>query len=158
MTTLRLALAAMLLALTATGAMGGTGGTVRYEDPVEQQVKAIATELRCPVCQGESIYDSHATVAAQMKALIREQVAAGKSPDEIKSFFVERYGEFVLMQPRASARTALVWVFPVIAFFGGTLLLFMVLRARAASDLQDAAERTDLATQDLINRIERLGP
>ena len=68
---------------------GFAAGVVRHEDPSEQRIKAIAVALRCPVCQGETIYDSHSTVAGQMKALIREQVAAGKSDDEIKSFFVD---------------------------------------------------------------------
>jgi len=155
MTMAKLVLAAMLLFFAGTSALAGV---VRHEDPIEQQVKAIATELRCPVCQGESIYDSHATVAGQMKALIREQIAAGKSPDDIKSFFVERYGEFVLMQPRANAMTALVWIFPALAFFGGTALLVLLLRRRRAHQPDGAADRTDLDTQDLINRIERLGP
>lgn len=137
---------------------GFAAGVVRHEDPSEQRIKAIAVALRCPVCQGETIYDSHSTVAGQMKALIREQVAAGKSDDEIKSFFVDRYGEFVLMEPRASWSNALVWLFPAAAFFGGIAVLVLLLRRRAAGARQDPLPRMDVDTADLINRIERLGP
>lgn len=155
MTVGRFALVVLLLSFTVTGA---AAGVVRHEDPNEQRIKAVAVALRCPVCQGESIYDSHSTVAGQMKALIREQVTAGKSDDEIKSFFVDRYGEFVLMEPRASWRTALVWVFPIAALFGGTAILLLLLRRRASGAHRQAAASADLTTADLINRIERLGP
>lgn len=154
MTTGRLLLAVVFLVLAATGAPA----VVRHEDPNEQRIKAIAVALRCPVCQGESIYDSHSTVAGQMKALIREQVAAGKSDDEIKSFFVDRYGEFVLMEPRASWRTALVWLFPGAAFLGGTGVLLLLLRRRASGARRPAPPPMNVDSADLINRIERLGP
>jgi cytochrome c-type biogenesis protein CcmH len=110
------------------------------------------------VCQGESIYDSHSTVAGQMKALIREQVSAGRSDDEIKSFFVDRYGEFILMEPRASWRTALVWVFPGAAFFGGAAIFFLLLRRRMPGAQPAAVSAADVDSADLINRIERLEP
>lgn len=155
MTIGRLVLAAAFLALAATSA---AAGVVRHEDPSERRIMAIAAALRCPVCQGESIYDSHSTVAGQMKALIREQVAAGKSDDEIKSFFVDRYGEFVLMEPRTSWSTALVWFFPAAAFLGGTGVLLLLLRRRASGAQRQAAPAMDVDTADLINRIERLGP
>lgn len=153
--TQRLALAMALFLVAASAA---SGGALRHEDPTEQRIKAIATELRCPVCQGESIYDSHSTVATQMKALIREQIAAGRSDDEITSFFAERYGEFVLMTPRASWRTALVWIFPGAAFFGGIVALLLFLRRRGRSAAPVAAAAAGADTADLINRIERLGP
>lgn len=155
MTAGRYALVMFLLSFAVTGA---GAGVVRHEDPDEQRIKAIAVALRCPVCQGESIYDSHSTVAGQMKALIREQVAAGKSDDEIKSFFVDRYGEFVLMEPRANWRNALVWLFPIAALLGGTAILLLLLRRRASGAHRQAAASADLSTADLINRIERLGP
>ena len=151
----RCALVMLLLSIAVAGA---GAGVVRHEDPDEQRIKAIAVALRCPVCQGESIYDSHSTVAGQMKALIREQVAAGKSDDEITSFFVDRYGEFILMEPRASWRTALVWVFPIAALLGGTATLLLLLRRRASKANRQAAAPADLSTADLINRIERLRP
>ena len=149
-----LALAVLLVSLASSAA----AGVVREEDPGEQRLKAIAADLRCPVCQGESIYDSHSTVAGQMKALIREQVSAGRSDDEIKSFFVDRYGEFILMEPRASWRTALVWVFPGAAFFGGAAIFFLLLRRRMPGTQLAAVSAADVDSADLINRIERLEP
>ena len=93
-----------------------------------------------------------------MKALIREQVSAGRSDDEIKSFFVDRYGEFILMEPRASWRTALVWVFPGAAFFGGAAIFFLLLRRRMPGAQPAAVSAADVDSADLINRIERLEP
>ncbi|WP_334148471.1 cytochrome c-type biogenesis protein [Hyphomicrobium sp.] len=154
MRTRGLALAVLIVSL----ASSATAGVVREEDPGEQRLKAIAADLRCPVCQGESIYDSHSTVAGQMKALIREQVSAGRSDDEIKSFFVDRYGEFILMEPRASWRTALVWVFPGAAFFGGAAIFFLLLRRRMPGAQPAAVSAADVDSADLINRIERLEP
>lgn len=155
MTRSRLILAVAFLILASADS---AAGVVRHEDPSEQRIKEISVALRCPVCQGESVYDSHSTIAGQMKALIREQVAAGKSDDEIKSFFVDRYGEFVLMEPRASGRTALVWIFPAAAFFGGIAVLLLVLRRRFAEAHREGPPRTNVDTADLINRIERLRP
>jgi len=153
----RTALAVALLPLIAAGAQGGA---LRQQDPAEQRLQAISVALRCPVCQGESVYDSHSAVASQMKALIREQVLAGKSDDEIKSFFVDRYGEFILMEPGMSLRTILVWAFPAAAFLvGSAVLLLLLLRRRASGSTADlAAISASRDTADLINRIERLGP
>lgn len=151
----RIGLAFLALSLAVAPAHGGT---LKHEDPIEQRIKTISLGLRCPVCQGESIYDSHSNVARQMKALIHEQVALGKSDDEILTFFAERYGEFVLMQPRANLRNAGVWAFPALAFLGGIAGFLILLRRRAATVSSGGKTVTGAATADLINRIERLGP
>ncbi len=153
--TRRIGFAVLALFLAATPSHGGA---LKYEDPTEQRIKTISLALRCPVCQGESIYDSHSNVARQMKALIHEQVAAGRSDDEILTFFAERYGEFVLMQPRANLRNAAVWAFPALAFLGGIAGFLILLRRRAAEVSDQDKPVTGAATADLINRIERLGP
>ncbi|NOT73254.1 MAG: cytochrome c-type biogenesis protein CcmH [Hyphomicrobium sp.] len=129
---------------------------LKNEDPIEPRIKAVAQQLRCPVCQGETIYDSHSTVANQMKDLIREHVSAGRSDAEIRSFFVARYGDFILMEPHARGANALIWAFPAIALLLGSLALFQLLRRRRAHLVTTTASVAD--TDDLIRRIELLDP
>ena len=80
------------------------------EDPtLEAQARALDHALRCVVCQSESVASSNATWAVEARQVIREQVAAGKSHDDVVDFFVERYGEFVLMTPRTTGSNWLLW-------------------------------------------------
>lgn len=101
-------------------------------DPVlEARAKALQRELRCVVCQGQSIDESNAQLAADMRRLIREQIQDGKSDDEIKGFFVARYGTFVLMNPPVSGDTYLLWFGPLVLLLLGVAAIGVtVLRAR----------------------------
>lgn len=93
-------------------------------DPeLEAKVREVASQLRCVVCQGLSIQDSPSELAQDMKALVREQLAAGRSPEEVKEFFVARYGEWVLLSPPAEGLNLMVYVAPFIALAGGALFL-----------------------------------
>ena len=96
------------------------------DSALDARVRAVSSELRCPVCQGESIQDSPAALAVEMKAVVREQLAAGRTPDEVKAYFVDKYGEWILLRPRASGWNVLVYVLPALAF-----LLGMIVIARA---------------------------
>lgn len=131
-------------------------GGLKQEDPLEPRLKSIAVQLRCPVCQGETIYDSHSSVATQMKALIKEKVSEGKTDTEILAFFVERYGEFVLMEPSKSGSFLLIWLFPGLALLAGSALAVAMLVGRQAQLQPAAAAVAD--TGELIRRIERLEP
>ena len=140
------------------GAVSQSAGAGSYqaEDPLEPGIKSIATQLRCPVCQGETIYDSHSTVATQMKGLIREQLAANKSEPEIIAFFVERYGEFVLMEPRKSGSFLVIWLFPALAILIASTVAILILRRR--TNRIEPATLAEADTDDLIRQIERLKP
>src|SRR5262245_45414218 len=84
-------------------------------DPaLEERAKALQRELRCVVCQGQSIDESNAPLSADMRRLIREQIQEGKSDDEIKAFFVARYGTFVLMNPPVATNTLFLWFGPLL--------------------------------------------
>ena len=85
---------------------------------------ALFQELRCVVCKGESIADSSADVAADMRAGVRAMIAQGKSDDDIKSFFVSRYGDAVLMTPRLSPHTWLLWLAPLVLLGLGIAIIF----------------------------------
>jgi len=94
---------------------------------LETRARAISAELRCMVCQNQSIDDSHAPLARDLRILVRGQLVAGKSDDEIRAYLVERYGAFVLLKPPLNAETLILWLSPVLIFlFGGAALIYRV--------------------------------
>ena len=96
---------------------------------LDDQTRAVATELRCVVCQNLSVADSPSEMAQQMRAIVREQLQAGKSPDEIKAFFVSKYGEWVLLKPKTTGFSALLWILPyVVLVLGVSAALWFVRR------------------------------
>ena len=95
---------------------------------VEVRVREVASKLRCVVCQGLSIYDSPATLAVDMKNVVREQVRAGKSNEEIKEYFVAKYGEKILLEPEARGFNLTVYIMPAIMLLGGLFLVFFLTR------------------------------
>lgn len=98
-------------------------------DPgLQAQVREIASQLRCPVCRSLSIYDSPSEMAQQMRALIREQLRAGRSPEEVTAYFVDRYGEWVLLEPRAAGLNWTVWLLPIVVLAGGFAFVFLTAR------------------------------
>lgn len=103
------------------------------ENPaIEARVQHLGEELRCLVCQNQNIADSHADLAIDLKKQLREQIAAGRTDDEIKAYMVERYGDFVLYRPPLKATTVLLWAGPFLLLLGVIVVLFRKLRARAA--------------------------
>ena len=92
---------------------------------LDARAAAISATLRCPVCQGESIQDSPSELAGQMRAIVREQLAAGRTPDDVKAYFVGRYGEWILLEPAVTGLNVLLYAFPVLLVVGG---LFFVSR------------------------------
>jgi cytochrome c-type biogenesis protein CcmH len=95
---------------------------------VEEQVKEIAALLRCPVCQNLSVADSPSKMADQMRGLIRERLQAGESPEAVRAYFVERYGEWILLAPKGEGFNLLVWILPFLGMVGGAVGLYLVLR------------------------------
>ena len=95
---------------------------------LDEQARVIAAELRCPVCQNLSVADSPSELAQEMRALVREQLEQGKSPEEIKKFFVSKYGDWVLLAPPAKGFGLLLWVLPAIGAVAGFVLVVIVLR------------------------------
>lgn len=96
---------------------------------LEARTSAVAATLRCPVCQGESIQESPSALAQQMRALVREKLRAGESPDEVKAYFVSRYGEWILLEPRMTGLNVVLYALPVLLVVGGLgLVAFLVRR------------------------------
>ncbi|HSP63655.1 MAG TPA: cytochrome c-type biogenesis protein [Pyrinomonadaceae bacterium] len=101
------------------------------EDPqIEQRMQALTQQLRCLVCQNETLADSRADLAEDLRKEIREQMKAGKSDQEIIAFLTQRYGDFVLYKPPVKATTYLLWFGPFVLLLAGTLLLYRYLKHR----------------------------
>ena len=101
------------------------------EDPqIDQRMQALTQQLRCLVCQNETLADSRADLAEDLRKEIREQMKAGKSDQEIIAFLTQRYGDFVLYKPPVKATTYLLWFGPFVLLLGGTLLLYRYLKHR----------------------------
>jgi cytochrome c-type biogenesis protein CcmH len=88
----------------------------------------VASELRCPVCRSLSVRDSQAALAREVEGVIRERLAAGESPEEVKAYFVSKYGEWILLAPPKRGFTLLVWVLPLAALALGGVLLGVIFR------------------------------
>jgi cytochrome c-type biogenesis protein CcmH len=113
------------------------------EDPVlEKRVNEIGLELRCLVCQNQTISDSHAGLATDLKNQIREQLKAGKSEKQIIDFMVERYGDFVLYRPPMKATTVLLWAGPFVLLAAGAATGVLVVRRRRDT-VTDPSQLTD---------------
>jgi cytochrome c-type biogenesis protein CcmH len=110
------------------GASGALAQTSAADAELEARTTAVASTLRCPVCQGESIQDSPSQLAQQMRAVVRDRLRAGESPEQIKAYFVGRYGEWILLEPKMTGLNILLYVLPVVLVLGGLALVVMLVR------------------------------
>jgi cytochrome c-type biogenesis protein CcmH len=101
------------------------------DDPaIEERLKNLSHELRCLVCQNETLADSRADLAEDLRDEIREQMKAGKSDQEIIAFLTDRYGQFILYRPQVRPTTYLLWFGPFVLLLGGLYVLFLYIRQR----------------------------
>jgi cytochrome c-type biogenesis protein CcmH len=125
-------------------------------DPAKElRARDLSRELRCMVCQNQSIDDSEAPLARDLRLLVRERIAAGDSDAQVIDFLVARYGEFVLLKPRLNSHTWLLWLLPPLALAGGGVALWINgrRRTRSATSQDDALFKL---TADEEARLERL--
>lgn len=148
-----LALLACVAAAPAAGQV--TDSAVPRDTALERRVNEIAANLRCPVCQGLSIVDSPSELAQDMKRLVREQVVAGRTRAEIESFFMQRYGEWVLLKPPAHGANLTVWLGPAALLLGGGVLLWFAVRRWLRHSAAPAPAPTGTSAE-LIARREAL--
>ena len=108
-----------------------------FSDPaMESRARNLQRQLRCLVCQGESIDESGASLAGEMRQMVRQQMAEGRSDRQIEDFLTARYGNFVLMQPPLESDTYFLWAAPFLVLIGaGAVAIFVISRARKASPL-----------------------
>ena len=125
-------------------------------DPAkESRARDLSRELRCMVCQNQSIDDSDAPLARDLRLLVRERIAAGDSNAQVIDFLVARYGEFVLLKPRFNPHTLLLWLVPPLVLGGGGLALWTFGRRRAKFTGTDDPAALKL-TEEEEARLERL--
>ena len=133
----------VLLALTvlaAPNAFAVQPDEVLPDPALEARARALSKELRCMVCQNQSIDDSEAPLARDLRLLVRERLKDGDSDNQVIDFLVARYGEFVLLKPRLALHTALLWLGPPILLGGGALALVLIARRRSRRGLADPAK------------------
>ncbi|MBW8468118.1 MAG: cytochrome c-type biogenesis protein CcmH [Thiobacillus sp.] len=125
---------ALVFALAA-GVVAAQEAAPAAADPeLEARMVRITAELRCLVCQNQTIADSNAGLAIDLKNQVREMLRRGDSDQQIIAFMTERYGDFVLYRPPLKKTTAILWFGPAILLVGGLLILFLVLRRRSRMD------------------------
>jgi len=139
------AVALLLAILTAHVAFAVEPGEMLKDPVLEARARTLSAELRCLVCQNQSIDDSNAELAADLRVLIRERLTAGDSDQQAVDYLVARYGEFILLKPQFNWHTALLWLAPpVVLLLGGTLAVGIYRRRYAPVAALDADEEAAL--------------
>ena len=141
--------------LLSTSALAVQPDEVLPNSALEQRARVLSRELRCMVCQNQSIDDSDAPLARDLRLLVRERIASGDSDSQVIDFLVARYGEFVLLKPRFNSRTLLLWLLPPLALAGGGLALWANMRRRSGTSSADDDSLMKL-TADEEARLQRL--
>ena len=95
---------------------------------LEARTAQVASQLRCPVCQGLSIQDSPSELSQQMRAVVKDQLRAGRTPDEVKAYFISKYGEWILLEPPPRGFNILVYAMPVLLVLAGLGVIFVAVR------------------------------
>jgi cytochrome c-type biogenesis protein CcmH len=134
-------LAVLVLVWCGTAALAVQPDEILRDPALEARARTLSQELRCMVCQNQSIDDSDAPLARDLRILVRERLSAGDSDRQVMDFLVARYGEFVLLKPRLSWRTALLWLAPfAVVLIGAIGFLIGGRRARIPAAEQLSAE------------------
>jgi cytochrome c-type biogenesis protein CcmH len=150
----RLALVFALWHLALTPALAVQPDEILKDPKLESRARALSQELRCMVCQNQSIDDSDAPLAKDLRVLVRERLTAGDSDAQVIDFLVARYGEFVLLKPRLNAHTLLLWLAPFAVLVAGACALIAFLRRRRREGLPAAAQSP--LTADEQRRVAEL--
>jgi cytochrome c-type biogenesis protein CcmH len=137
-----------LIALVLSAPVHAVTPDEMLDDPVlEQRARDISAGLRCLVCQNQSIDDSDADLARDLRVLVRQRLLEGDSDREVVGYVVSRYGEFVLLKPRFSPKTLLLWTMPVLILGGG--LVYLMVNAGRSRTLHADATLSDREQADL---------
>ena len=145
----------LMMALSAPVAHAVQPDEVMSDPAREARARDLSRELRCMVCQNQSIDDSDAPLARDLRLLVRERIASGDSDAQVIDFLVARYGEFVLLKPRFNSHSLLLWLLPPLALAGGGLALWANMRRRSGNSSPDDDSLMKLTADEEV-RLERL--
>ncbi|MCC6534302.1 MAG: cytochrome c-type biogenesis protein CcmH [Burkholderiales bacterium] len=146
------ALLALVALLVCVRALAADMAPPASDPELEARVQRVAEELRCLVCQNQTIADSNAELAQDLRGQVRTMLARGASEQEVREFMVARYGDFVLYRPPMKATTLVLWVGPFVLLLGGAWILRRVVVARRRS-----AQAQDLSAEDAARVRELVG-
>jgi cytochrome c-type biogenesis protein CcmH len=132
----------------------GLLATSQAHKTLDQRTQEVAEQLKCPVCQGESVADSPSLLASQMRQIIREQLRSGKSEQQVVQYFTSRYGDQIAWSPPWQGFALLAWLVPMVLLLGGTLLLFAVWRDWRMTSADKDQEVTDLAEKKALAALD----
>ena len=142
------ALILSFLMLLATPALAVQPDEVLPDPALEARARAISADLRCPVCQGESIDDSNAPISRDLRLAVRERLVAGDTDAQVIDYVAARYGEFVLFKPRATGAGLVLWLAGPAMLLGGALIGWAALRRRARAPEAAGLSEADRARLD----------
>jgi cytochrome c-type biogenesis protein CcmH len=141
-------LAALAVAWAATPAVTAqTTGRTAEETLLDRQTREVTAQLRCVVCPGVSLQASPSQLAQEMRALVREKLAQGMTPDEVKVYFVERYGEWARLEPDPEGFNLVVYIMPVLMLLGGTAFLLFNVRKWTAARPRPQTDTADVSAE-----------
>ena len=148
---------ALWLTLAAAGALAFSPDEPLADAALEARARALHAELRCLVCQGQSIANSNAGLAQDMRAIVRERLVAGESDEQVRGFLTDRYGDFVLLDPPVKPETYALWFGPAAVFVAGAGLVYALLRrARAGAGTADGAQPDQPLSAEERRRLDAL--
>jgi cytochrome c-type biogenesis protein CcmH len=139
---------AIMTALHALPAHAVQPDEILPDAKLEERARNLSRELRCMVCQNQSIDDSDAPLARDLRLLVRERLTAGDSDKQVLDFLTTRYGDFVLLNPPMNAKTFLLWVLPASLLFLGGIVLLLAIRRRGAVGAGSGAPTTALSAEE----------
>ena len=130
----RLAFSLLLIASLGSAALAAPVADTFSNPAMEARARALQRQLRCLVCQGESIDESQAPLAGELRHVVRQEMAEGKSDSQIKQFLVARYGDFILMEPPLQPDTYFLWLAPFVVLLGAGGVAYWVIRRSKPAD------------------------
>jgi cytochrome c-type biogenesis protein CcmH len=146
----------LLVALVAPSSLRAVEPNEMLSDPtLEARARALSKELRCMVCQNESIDDSGAPLAHDLRVLVRDRVKSGDSDTQVLDFLVARYGEFVLLKPRLSWHTVALWGLPPTVLVIGAVIILVDLRRRRAAQTAESTPNLSAAEEARLAELLR---
>jgi cytochrome c-type biogenesis protein CcmH len=151
--TFSLASLALLLTLLFSGVAQAVKPDEVLADPgLEARARALSEGLRCMVCQNQSIDESDADLARDLRVLVRQRIVAGDTDQQVMDYIVSRYGEFVLLKPRFEPRTALLWGAPIILLLAGGLFIALTARSRRSTATKSLTTEEQAALDAILRR------